>query len=76
MRTRGVRGLPAIVLLIALGCICSSAPLYAKKLPKRLPHLQPLAHLIKCADVFDGQPCWPDPNGAVGFTHKVFGSAA
>lgn len=61
MRTRGVRVLPAIVLLVALGCICTSAPLYAKKLPKGPPQLRPPARLIKCADVFDGQPCWPDP---------------
>jgi hypothetical protein len=60
MRTYGVRVLPA-TLLIALGCIFISGSLYAKKLPKRPPQLQPRAHHIKCADVFDGSPCWPDP---------------
>jgi hypothetical protein len=58
MRTYGVRVLPA-TLLIALGCIFISGSLYAKKLPKRPPQLQPRAHHIKCADVLMGRRVGP-----------------
>lgn len=50
-------------LLIAFGCLCAGASAHTKtdRAPKR-PHLpRPPVHLIECAVVFDGSPCWPDP---------------
>lgn len=55
----------AFALSIALDCLCASASAHTKVDPTRSgsPQIKPHApvNLIKCAIVFDGSPCWPDP---------------
>ncbi len=59
--------LAASAVLIALGCVYASTPLYAKKhsLPKQPRQVQPpKVHLIRCAEApvpQVGWPCGPDP---------------
>lgn len=70
MRLRSKLRAPAFAasaLLIVLCCVCTSAPLSAKKYPspKGPRHVRPpKVRLIRCAEVLvphGGWPCWPDP---------------
>jgi hypothetical protein len=65
-RSARVSATAAFALLIALGCLCASASAHAKTPPShQRPHQveppHPPVHLIRCAIVFGGSPCWPDP---------------
>jgi len=63
-RSARVPVIAGLALLFALECVCASASAHSKtEPPRKRPHpaRAPAVHLIKCAVVFDGSPCWPDP---------------
>jgi hypothetical protein len=66
MRNQGIRvpAIAAVALLIALDCLCASTSAHTKTDRTRNKLYQvrpPPVHLIKCAGMFYGSPCWPDP---------------
>lgn len=64
MRTQTIclLAITASALLIALGCLCSGAHATANRLRERPQSLENApGHLVKCAGVSEGQPCFPDP---------------
>ena len=65
-RSARVPVIATFAVLIALDCLWlgAGASAHAKtdRSPQQPHQLQPPpARLIKCAVVFDGSPCWPDP---------------